>query len=130
LSGQADHGGGLDWQNNERKTMKNKIMVWLVVSGLLVTFYGSAVVADSKKIITGDGACAKCLLQETKECQLTITAEEGGKKVTYYLTQNNIAKEFGDQFCAEKKKVKATGTVKTVDGKQTLVPTKIELAKG
>lgn len=109
--------------------MKNKIMALLAVSGLLVTLHGRAVVADSTKTITGDGACAKCILQETKECQLTITVEEGGKKVTYYLTQNNVAKDFGNQLCAEKKKVKATGTVKTVDGKHTLVATKLELAK-
>jgi hypothetical protein len=116
-------------KTKERISMKNSIMTLLAISGLLVTLYAGAVVTDTQTTITGDGACAKCILQDGKECQLTITVEENGKKVTYYLTQNSVAKEFGNQVCAEKKKVKATGTVKTVDGKQTLVPAKIELIK-
>jgi hypothetical protein len=104
-------------------------MALLAISGLLVTLHLNADVADSKKTITGDAACAKCILQETKECQLTIAVEEDGKKVTYYLVPNNVTKEFGNQVCTEKKKVKTTGTVKTVDGKRELKPTKIELVK-
>lgn len=109
--------------------MKNTTMTLLAICGLLLTLRVNAAAVDNEKTIIGDGACAKCTLKETKECQHAITAEEGGKKVTYYLTQNSVAKEFGNQLCGEKKKVKATGTVKTVDGKQILLPTKIELAK-
>jgi hypothetical protein len=49
--------------------------------------------------------------------------------VTYHLTQNEVTKAFAKHLCAEKQKVKATGTVKTVNGKQELTPTKIELVK-
>jgi hypothetical protein len=109
--------------------MKNKLMVLVAISGLMMGLQAGSAAADAEKTITGEGACAQCILKETKECQPTITAEEGGKKVTYYLTQNKVAKEFGNQLCAEKKKVTATGPVKTVAGKQILLPTKIELAK-
>jgi hypothetical protein len=108
--------------------MKNKTMSLLAISMLLTALQVGAV-TDTKKTITGDGACAKCMLKETKECQLTITVDEDGKKITYYLTQNKVAKDFGNQVCAEKKKIKATGTVTTVEGKHILVPTKIKLAK-
>jgi hypothetical protein len=129
LSGFADRSGGFDRPKKERIDMKIKIMALLVISGLLVGLQAGLAAPDAEKTITGDGACAQCVLKETKECQHTITAEEGGKKVTYYLTQNKVAKEFGNQLCAEKKKVTATGMVKTVAGKQILLPTKIELAK-
>lgn len=49
--------------------------------------------------------------------------------VTCHLAQNAVTKEFAKNRCAEKKKVKATGTVKTVNGKPELTPTKIELVK-
>jgi hypothetical protein len=109
--------------------MKNKITVALAITGLALALPLSAVIAENEKTVIGEGACAKCLLKETEACQSTIKAEEGDKKVTYYLTQNEITKEFGKNLCAEKKKVKATGTVKTVNGKQELTPTKIELVK-
>src|ERR1041385_5103323 len=79
--------------------------------------------------ITGDGKCGKCALKETKECQNTVQVKEGDKTVTYYLVQNDVSKEFHEHICKGAKKVKATGTVKEVDGKKQLTATKIELVK-
>ena len=110
--------------------MKIKLMTSLAASALLLTMLiNASAAAEKDKTIVGEGACAKCILKETKECQHTITVEEGGKPVVYYVTQNHAAKEFGNQLCAEKKKVKATGITKTVGDKHVLTPTKIELAK-
>lgn len=110
--------------------MKIKLTTLLAISALLLAVpVKTRAAADNEKTIVGEGACAKCILKETKECQHTITAEEAGKKVVYYVTQNHAAKEFGNQLCTEKKKVKATGLVKTVGNKHILTPTKIELAK-
>jgi hypothetical protein len=109
--------------------MKNKLMALLAISGLLVALQVGASAVDNVKTITGEGACAKCILKETKECQLTVTAEEGGKPVTYYLTENQVAKDFGSQLCKERRKIQVSGTVKIVDGKHMLDPTKIEFAK-
>ena len=86
-------------------------------------------VAAEVKTVTGDAVCAKCALGESKKCQNTITTEEGGKKVTYYLVNN---KYFGPShkslgICGAKKetpvKVKATGDVEEKEGKMTLTPT-------
>lgn len=110
--------------------MKIKLMTTLAISALLLLMLAKATAAAEKdKTIIGEGACAKCILKETKECQQTITVEEGGKPVVYYLTQNHVAQEFGNQVCVAKKKIKATGIAKTVGDKHVLTPTKIELAK-
>ena len=84
---------------------------------------------EKKKTITGDGMCAKCELKEAKECQNAIKVKEGGKTVTYYLVHNDVSKEFHGKVCKATAKVKATGTVKEVDGKMELTPTKIDLVK-
>jgi len=109
--------------------MKTKLMTALAACGLALALATVVAASDKDKTIVGDGACAKCILNETKKCQITIAAEEDGKKVTYYLTANEVAKQFGDQLCTQHKKVTATGTVKTVGGKQELTATKIELVK-
>ena len=101
-----------------------KVLPLLAVA---VLFSGlSFVWAAAEKTITGEGQCAKCSLKETKSCQNAIVADEGGKKVTYYLTHNAVSKAFHGKICKETKKIKATGDVKEEDGKMVLTPTKIE----
>ena len=96
--------------------------VALLVSGLAL--------AAEVKTITGDAVCAKCALGETKACQNTITTDEAGKKVTYYLTKNAFFKDsHGPRgICKATKdapvKIKATGEVSEKDGKMVLTPTK------
>ena len=106
--------------------MKRSILATLLVAGL--TMLVTARAAD-EKTVTGEGKCAKCALKETKSCQNVVQVKEGDKTVTYYLTHNDVSKAFHDNICKENKKIKVTGTVKEVDGKMELTPTKIDLAK-
>ena len=108
--------------------MKKSLFAALTVASLVLTLTLKAR-ADDEKTITGEGKCAKCALKETKACQNVVLVKEGDKTVTYYLVQNDVSKKFHDNICQESKKVKATGTVKEVDGKMQLTPTKIELVK-
>jgi hypothetical protein len=85
--------------------------------------------ADKEKTITGEAKCAKCALKEASECQTVIEAEgKNGKTVKYYLADNDVSKDFHKNVCKEAKKVTATGTVKTVDGKKEFTATSIKLA--
>ncbi len=77
--------------------------------------------------ITGEGMCAKCKLHETDKCQNVIQVEKKGKKVNYYLADNDVSKEFHGNLCKAPKKVTATGTVKTVDGKKEFTATKLKV---
>jgi len=114
--------------------MRKSIVLLTGIAGLfLLAFVTPTLAADEgkegKKVtITGMGKCAKCALKETEKCQNVIQTEKGGKTVTYYLAKNTISDDFHSNVCKEAKKVRATGTVKEVDGKKELTVTKIALA--
>jgi len=103
-----------------------KISSIIALVGLLAV---PAFAADKEVTITGEGKCAKCALHETDKCQNTIQTEENGKTVTYYLTQNDVSKEFHDNICKKPEKVTATGKVSEENGKKILTISKIEAAK-
>jgi len=112
------------------KTMKSLTAV-LCALALLggVSVARATAEADDAKTITGEGKCAKYDLKETDACQTVIQIKEGDKTITYYVADNDVAKAFHKQVCQKPAKVTATGTAKTVNGKQQLTVTKIELAK-
>jgi uncharacterized protein DUF6370 len=87
------------------------------------------VIAAEVKTITGDGQCAKCSLKEQDKCQNAIVVDEGGKKVTYYLKKNDVAKKFHSKICTEIKKVKATGDVTEKNGRMIMDATSIDLVE-
>jgi hypothetical protein len=116
------------------KVMKQKTSILAGIAGLvmlaLATPSFAAEKGKGKEItLTGEAKCAKCALKETDKCQNVIQVEKNGKTTTYYLTENDVSKGFHENVCHETKKVTATGTVKTVAGKQEFAATKIELAK-
>jgi hypothetical protein len=107
--------------------MKKLLIAVLAVSGL--TLATATSVFAEEKTIKGEGMCAKCELDETKSCQNAVQVKKDGKTVTYYLTHNDVSKEFHRNICKGRKDVTATGKVKETDGKKELTPTKIELTK-
>jgi len=108
--------------------MKKCILAALAVAGLTMMLALKAR-ADDEKTVVGEGKCAKCALKETKSCQNVIQVKKGDSTETYYLVKNAVSNEFHENICKESKKVKATGTVKKVDGKLELTASKIELVK-
>ena len=115
--------------------MKRSIVVFTGIAGLLLALASPTFAAEEGKekgkevTITGEGKCGKCSLKETEKCQNVIEAKENGKTVKYYLADNKVSKDFHKNLCKETAKVKATGTVKEVDGKKELTAKKIELAE-
>jgi|ERR1051325_2716277 hypothetical protein len=121
---------GADENETKRKepSMKKSLALVAGVAVLLLAATTMRTFAAGDSVtITGEGKCAKCALKETKECQNVIQTEKDGKKLNYYLVANDVSKEFHGKLCKESRKIKATGTVKEVDGKMELTPTKIEL---
>ena len=108
--------------------MKRTLLVVLVVCSITMAFVLKTG-ADDEKTVTGEGKCAKCALKETDSCQNVVQVKEGDRTVTYYLVHNDLSKKFHENICKETKKITVTGTVKEVEGKQQLTPSKIELAK-
>ena len=68
-------------------------------------------------------------MKETDKWQNAIQVEEGGKKVTYYLEDNETSKAFHGKVCHGPTKVTAKGTVSEKDGKKWVKVSKIEEAK-
>ena len=85
--------------------------------------------ADETRTITGEAMCAKCELKLQDKCQTVIQVKEGDKTVLYYVAANDVGKGFHKAVCEAPADVTATGTVATVDGKQVLTATSIELKK-
>lgn len=108
--------------------MKKSFALYLSVAALALAVTTSRALAEDVTV-TGDGKCGKCALKETKSCQNVIQVTKDGKTQTYYLAQNDVSKKFHENLCQDSKKVTATGTVKTVDGKQEMTVSKIEVAK-
>jgi hypothetical protein len=109
--------------------MKRTTLLLAVASLLFGALLLPVSAAGKEVTITGEGKCAKCALHESDKCQTVIQAQENGKTVTYYLTDNSVSKDFHENVCKEPQKVTATGTVEEKDGKQMLTASKIELAK-
>ncbi len=114
--------------------MKKASLIIFAIAGLALLVTGAPTFAADKDkektiTITGEGKCAKCALKEAEKCRNVIVVDKGGKKVTYYLTHNELSDKFHSNICKESKQVTATGTLKKDDGKKELTVTKIELAK-
>ena len=83
---------------------------------------------SGKKVsVTGEAKCAKCILHEGDTCRTVIQTKEDGKVVTYYVVRNKVAENFSTDVCTAPHMVKATGTVKDVDGKHQLTLAKISV---
>ena len=117
--------------------MKKTSLIITGIAGMLLLAIATPTFAaenekgkDKTVTITGEGKCGKCALHETEKCHNVIQTEgRGGKKVTYFLAQNDISKAFHENLCKGPKKVTATGTVsKGEDGKKVLTVSKIDLA--
>jgi hypothetical protein len=110
--------------------MKKNIALIAGLAGLLLALATPSFADENGKevTITGEGKCAKCILKETEKCKNAIETTENGKKVTYYLAENKVSKDFHEDLCQEAKKVTVTGTVKEVEGKKQLTASKIEVA--
>lgn len=109
--------------------MTKVLLKMVAVAGLSLALILPVSAADEKtKTITGEGKCTKCAMNESKTCQNAVEVTEGGKKVTYYIAQNDISKKFHSEICKEPQKVTVTGTVKKVNGKLELTPSKMEVA--
>ena len=101
------------------------LLLSLIMSMSLMTSFA----ADKAITVAGEGCCAKCALKEKDACQNAIKVKDGEKTVTYYLVHNAVSKAFHKNLCSGSEKVKATGMVKEVDGKQEFTATRIEIDK-
>jgi len=121
-----------DYKNNNLHMKKLSLLISGVAALAWLSLATPALAADNEgkeMTIKGEAKCDKCASKESDKCQTVIESEgKDGKKVTYYLADNDAAKSFHKNVCTEPKKVTATGSVKTAHGKKELTASKIEVA--
>lgn len=110
-----------------------KLTIMAVAVTLLSASAANLIAEDADKEITikGSMVCGKCTLHETKKCQDVVQVTKDGKTVNYYLKENEISKKAHEPICDadSSEKVTVTGTVKEKNGKEIMIPSKIEVDK-
>lgn len=116
-----------------KRTQAIQSVLIAALVGAFTIAVGASLAAAREDIVTltGDIKCAKCLVKEkeAKECANVLQVEKDGKAVTYRLVDNDVSRKLTGKYCAEAKKMKATGTVKTEQDKFYLTAQKIEPAE-
>ena len=111
--------------------MKKASLLLVSLTGMLLLAFTTPSFAKEKVVtLTGEAKCAKCTLHQSDKCQTVIQTEsKKGKTVTYYLTDNDTAKNFHEKVCHGPQKVTVTGKVNRVDGKRELAASDIKITK-
>lgn len=113
--------------------MKINRLLLPIATGFVAASFTMAALADDHKeqTLTGMMVCGKCKLHVTKDCQNVLEVEQNGTNVDYFLTQNQVSKDFHPNICTSSgEKVTVTGTVHKKHGKETLSATKITPGSG
>lgn len=93
--------------------MKNIITLIVVTAALALFVPNQAAAAGGKTItIKGKGMCAKCCLKEGDQCQNVVQVTRKGKKVSYYLADNDVSKDFHGNICKKVQNVEVKGVCK------------------
>jgi type 1 fimbria pilin len=111
--------------------MKKSKLFLILAAGFIMATLGLAALADdtNEVTLTGMMVCAKCKLHITKSCQNVLQVQNDGTNVNYFLTQNQVSKDFHSNICGnDGEKATVTGTVQEKDGKETLTASKIVAA--
>ena len=113
-----------------KNVMKRHKLLLLLAGGLMVASVALADDNANQMTLTGMLVCGKCTLHITKKCQNVLEVPQNGTNVLYFLTQNDVSKDFHQNICQNSgEKVTVTGTVKEKHGKEVLTATKIEPVK-
>ena len=108
--------------------MKKLVLANLVALSLAAI---STATAAETVTITGEGACAKCILKIATKCQNAISMpREGSKRKDIILLEHNaVSKDFHDTICLKATRITVEGTLEEKDGEKILTPTKITEVK-
>jgi len=110
-----------------------KTIMIIMAAGLLWAVSAPRVLADdstNEVTLTGLMVCGKCTLHICDKCQNVLQVQQDGKTVNYFLTQNDVSKDFHSNICTtDGEKTTVTGTVSVKDDKEILVASKIEPVK-
>jgi Family of unknown function (DUF6370) len=108
--------------------MKTLKLLPVLAAGLLVAVLTSCSTShpSSQVTLTGMMVCGKCKLHQVAECQNVLQVTENGTTQNYWLTQNDVSKDFHDNICKnDGEMTTVTGTVEEKNGQEQLTATTI-----
>jgi hypothetical protein len=105
-----------------------KTFLKLALALVLAAGLAAAATAGDETTLTGKVVCGKCSLKKAAECQDVLVVEGAGAG-EYWITKNDVAKNFG-HACKSEKAAKVTGTLSEKDGKKWVTPSAMEEVKG
>lgn len=107
-----------------------KLFPSLAAGFMAATLTLAALADDTNEVtLTGMMVCGKCKLHITKKCQNVLQVEQNGTNCNYFLTQNQVSKDFHSNICTtDGEKATVTGTVKEKDNQEVLTASKIVAA--
>lgn len=111
--------------------MKKSKLFLTLATGFMAATLGMAALADSTNEVTVTGmmVCGKCKLHITKSCLNVLQVESNGTNINYFLTQNQVSKDFHSNICQnDGEKATVTGIVREKHGKEILTATRIVAA--
>jgi hypothetical protein len=74
----------------------------------------------------GEAVCTRCILHQTDHCQLAIRVREQGRQELLVVKSDGAGGALGHRFCRAPVPVLAEGTVRTDNGRQLLLATRLE----
>ena len=95
-----------------------KLFPTLAAGFMAATLTLAALADDTNEVtLTGMMVCGKCKLHITKTCQNVLQVENDGTNMNYFLSQNQVSKDFHSNICTtDGEKATVTGTVKEKHG--------------
>lgn len=101
--------------SDSKHNMKKLFSLILVAAAFALVAPNQASAAGGKTItIKGKGMCAKCCLKEGEKCRNVVQVTRKGKKINYYLADNDVAKDFHGNICKKVQPVEVKGVCKKV----------------
>jgi hypothetical protein len=77
----------------------------------------------------GEAVCTRCILHQSKKCQVAILVHESGEEKVLFVKNCQEGPHTVPPCCAKPVPVVAEGTVHTENGRQLLVATRLEIAR-
>jgi hypothetical protein len=77
--------------------------------------------------LRGEAVCTRCILHQTKACQLALRVHESGREELWDVNDQGALSNLGRAYCSGATTVLAQGSLRSEHGRQLLLATRLEV---